>query len=132
MTQDAHVNEIFHIFRRLGANNTNGQQVIAYEILSFASLCCMEQKPIDPHQTSGIATTLMNVNDEWGIERLMWGYTMGCCCLASCQNRVDIILGPGSSLEHFPSSTRVRKALNTAPMHCHIIQCHADFQKAKG
>ena len=64
--------EMFHMLRRLGANDIDGQQVIAYEILSFALLCCTErcgEKPIDPHLTSE-ASTLMDVNDERGLERL--------------------------------------------------------------
>ena len=34
--------QLFHVFRGLGVNDIDGQCVVAYEILSLASLHCME------------------------------------------------------------------------------------------
>ena len=47
------LNELFHVFRGVGASDLDGQCVVVYEILSFASLHCTEQwgKPIDPSST---------------------------------------------------------------------------------
>ena len=58
----------------LGANNLDGQCVAAYEILSFASLSYMEWrgKPINPCNTFGDASTMVDVDDEKGLEWLAW------------------------------------------------------------
>ena len=37
------LNDLYHIFRGVGTNDFDGQQVIAYKILSFALLQCMKQ-----------------------------------------------------------------------------------------
>ena len=57
------LDELFHVFRGVGANDINRQCVVAYEILSFASLHCTEWrgKPIDPNNISGDASTLVDV-----------------------------------------------------------------------
>lgn len=36
------LDQLFHVFRGVGVNDIKGQHV-AYEILLFALLCCMEQ-----------------------------------------------------------------------------------------
>ena len=36
------LDKLFHVFRWLGVNDLNGQCVVAYEILSFALLHCIE------------------------------------------------------------------------------------------
>ena len=68
------LDELFHVFRRVGANNLNGQHVVAHEILSFALLHCTEQrgKPINPHKTCGDASTMVDVDDEKGLKWLAW------------------------------------------------------------
>ena len=37
------LDELFHVFQGMGTNDLDGQQVVAYMILAFASLCCTEQ-----------------------------------------------------------------------------------------
>ena len=68
------LDKLFHVFRGMGANDPDGQHMVAYEILSFASLHCTEQraKPIDPCNTRGDASTMVDVDDEKGLEQLAW------------------------------------------------------------
>ena len=68
------LNELFHIFWGVGANDLNGQQVVAYEILSFTSLCCTDQrgKPKKPHRTHGEAYARVDLNDANGLKCLAW------------------------------------------------------------
>ena len=68
------LDKLFHVFRGVGANDLNGQCVVAYEILLFALLHCMEQrgKPIDPHSTCGDAYTVVDVDDEKALKQLVW------------------------------------------------------------
>ena len=68
------LDELFHVFRGVGANDTDGQCIIAHKILSLASSHCTEWqgKPIDPHKTMGTVSTLVDVHDEKGLERLIW------------------------------------------------------------
>ena len=68
------LDELFHVFTGVGANNLNGQCVVAYEILSFASLHCMEQrgKPINPCKTCRNTSSMVDVDDQKGLERLTW------------------------------------------------------------
>ena len=35
------MDEMFHIFRGVGANDVNGQCIVAYKILALASLLCL-------------------------------------------------------------------------------------------
>ena len=54
--------------------------MLGYKILSLALLCCMEQcngKPIDPHMTMGVMSTMMDVDDEAYLERLVWAVYNG-------------------------------------------------------
>ena len=64
------LDELFHVFWGMGTNDLNGQQVVAYEILTFASLCCTEQssKPKKHHKTHGEAYLRVHLNDVDGLE----------------------------------------------------------------
>ena len=68
------LDELFHVFRGWGENDLNGQCVVAHDILSFASLCCMEWrgKPINPCKTCGDASTMVDANAETGLKQLTW------------------------------------------------------------
>ena len=68
------LDKLFHVFKGVGANDLNGQCMVAHEILSFASLCCMEWrgKPINPCKTCGDASTMVDVDDEKGLKQLTW------------------------------------------------------------
>ena len=65
------LDDVFHVFRVVRATDLDGQCIVAYEILLFASLCCMGQrgKPINPYKTCGDASTIVDVDDEKGLER---------------------------------------------------------------
>ena len=62
------------MFRGVGANDIDGQFMVAYNILLFVWLHCMEWqgKPTDPHHTSGDASTLVDEDDEKGLNQLAW------------------------------------------------------------
>ena len=64
------------------------QHIVAYDILSFASLHCTEWRgrPINPHKTSGDASTMVDVNDEMGLKLLAWAI-------------YDVVLLPGNPLQ---------------------------------
>ena len=64
------LDELFHVFREVGVNDIDRQCVVAYEILLFTLLHCMEWqgKPIDPHNTSENMSTLVDVDDEKGLK----------------------------------------------------------------
>ena len=68
------LNELFDVFRGIGAKDLNRHQVVANEILSFMSLCCMERwgKPKKCCNTHGEASVRMDLNDTDGLECLTW------------------------------------------------------------
>ena len=68
------LDKLFHIFWGVGANDLNGRGVVAYEILSFASVCCTEQqgKPKKCCNTHGKAAVRVDLNDPDGLEHLAW------------------------------------------------------------
>ena len=66
------LNELLHVFRGVGVNDTNGQCVVAHEILSLASLHCTEQQAHRPPHVWGTVSTLVDVHDEKGLEQLTW------------------------------------------------------------
>ena len=68
------LDELLHVFWGMGANDIDRQQVIAYEILTFALLCCMEWhgKPKKHHKMHGEAYLRVDLNDVDGLECLAW------------------------------------------------------------
>ena len=68
------LDELFHVFRGMGANDLDRQHIIAYEILSLASLHCTERrgKPKKHHKMHGEAYPRVDLNDMDSLERLAW------------------------------------------------------------
>ena len=68
------LDELFHVFRGMGANDLDGQCIIAYEILSLASLHCTEQcsKPKKCHKMCSEAYLRVDLNDVDGLKHLAW------------------------------------------------------------
>ena len=115
------LDELFYVFRKLGLNDVDGRQVLAYKILSLTSVCCTERhngKPIDPHMTMGVTSTMMDVDDKAWLERLTWAMYNGVLLLGdvpplSRQHSLDRILSSTYRLiyrgkqdsEHCPTST---------------------------
>ena len=68
------LNELFHVYRGMGVDDDNRLCVVAQEMLSLASLHCTEcrGKPMPSSQTSGTASTMVDVNDELLLEQLAW------------------------------------------------------------
>ena len=111
------LDELFHVFRGVGANDIDGQCVVAHEILSLASLHCMVWwgKPIDPCKTRGTVSTLLDVHGEKGLEQLTWAVYDGVLLtgdlpeLQGQHNWVQIITGTNHLMyrgnrdsEHWP------------------------------
>ena len=71
----------------MGANDLNGQCVVAHEILLFALLHSMEQrgKPINPHKTHGDVSTMVDVDDKKGLEWFAWAIYDGVLLLGDPQ-----------------------------------------------
>ena len=68
------LDELFHVFRGMDANDLDGQCIVAYEILSFALLHCTEWccKPKKCHKTCSEAYLKVHLNDVDGLEHLAW------------------------------------------------------------
>ena len=68
------MDEMFHIFRGVGANNLNGQHVVAYKTLALASLCCMEwcSSAKKCCNTLSDAYPLVDLTDVDDLEHLVW------------------------------------------------------------
>ena len=68
------LDELFYMFLGIGTNDIDGQQVTAYEILTIASLCCMEwhDSPKKPCNTLGDAYPRVVLSDVNGLECLAW------------------------------------------------------------
>ena len=64
------LNELFHMYCEMGVGNDNGLCMVAQEMLSITSLCCTEcrGKPMPSSQTSGTASTMVDVNDKLLLE----------------------------------------------------------------
>ena len=64
------LDELFHVFCGMGADDDDGLCVVAQEMLSLTSLHCTEcrGKPMPSSQTSGTASTMVDVNDELLLE----------------------------------------------------------------
>ena len=68
------LNELFHVYHEMGADDDEGLHVVAQEMLSLTWLCCTEHrgKPMPSSQTSGITSTMVDVNVELLLEQLAW------------------------------------------------------------
>ena len=68
------MDEMFHVFRGVGANNVDGQCIVAYEILTLASLCCTEWCGCAKKHcnTLGNAYPLVNLTNVDNLEHLAW------------------------------------------------------------
>ena len=68
------MDEMFHLFWGVGANNLDGQCVIAYEILALALLCCTEwcSSAKTCCNTLGDAYPLVDLTDVDHLECLVW------------------------------------------------------------
>ena len=73
------LDELFNVFQGVGANDIDGQRIVAYEILTVASLCCMEQhgSPKKPCNTLGDAYPRVVLSDVNGLECLAWAVYNG-------------------------------------------------------
>ena len=73
------MDEMFHVFRGVGANNLYGQCIVADKILALASLHCMEWHGSDKKccNTLSDAYPLVDLNDMDGPERLAWAMYNG-------------------------------------------------------
>ena len=68
------LDKLFYVCRGVGANDVDGQHIIAYEILTVALLRCKERcsNPKKACNTLGNAYPRVNLNDVNGLERLAW------------------------------------------------------------
>ena len=68
------LDELFYMFQGVGANDIDRQHNIAYEILTVALLCCMEQhgSPKKPCNTLGDAYPRVVLSNMNGLECLAW------------------------------------------------------------
>ena len=68
------LDELFHVFRGMGTNDLDGQCIVAYENLSFASLHCTEWcgKSKKCHKICSDAYPRVNLNDVDSLEHLAW------------------------------------------------------------
>ena len=62
------LNEMFYVYRGEGVNDADGQHVVAYEILTVVSLCCMEWHG----NTLGAAYSSVNLSDMDCLQHLAW------------------------------------------------------------
>ena len=68
------LDELFYVYRGVGANDADGQRIVAYEILTVVSLYCTEWcgNPKKACNTLGNAYPRVNLNDVNALERLPW------------------------------------------------------------
>ena len=68
------MDEMFHVFQGVGANDVNGQRVVAYEILTVVSLHCMEWHGCAKkhYNTLGDTYPLVDLTDMDDLELLAW------------------------------------------------------------
>ena len=68
------MDEMFHVFQGVGANDVDGQCVVAYEILTLASLGCKEQHSCARKHcnTLGYRYPLVDLTDMDDLECLAW------------------------------------------------------------
>ena len=68
------MDEMFHIFQGMGANDLDGQHIIAYKILALASLCCTEWCSCTKKgfNSLGNAYSLVDLTDVHDLEHLAW------------------------------------------------------------
>ena len=73
------LDELFHAFKGVGANDIDGQYIVAYEILLLASLHCTEwqMQAHRPLQHQGVHIYLHGRYDEKGLKRLAWAVCDG-------------------------------------------------------
>ena len=73
------MDEIFHIFQGVGANDLDGHGVVAYEILALALLHCMEQHGSDKKRFNTLddAYPLVDLNNVDDLECLPWAVYNG-------------------------------------------------------
>ena len=69
------LDELFYVYRGVGANDVDGQHVIAYEILTLALLHLTEW--CGNPKKAGDAYQRVNLNDVNGLERLTWAIYNG-------------------------------------------------------
>ena len=64
------LDELFHVYCGMGADDNNGLCIVAQEMLSLTSFHCMEHrgKPMPSSQTSGTTSIMVDVNDELLLE----------------------------------------------------------------
>ena len=68
------MNEMFHVFQGMGANDLKGQHIVAYEILALVSLHCTEQHGSDKKCCNTLSNTypLVDLSNMDGLECLAW------------------------------------------------------------
>ena len=121
------LDELSYVFRGMGANDLDGQCIVAYEILSLASLHCTEQcgKPKEYHKMHGEAYLRVDLNDVHGLECLAWAvydrvFLPGNPPVLTGHHDWQwiITLGP-----HSDSSIGEQQQGCTAPMHNCLTKC---------
>ena len=102
------LNELFHVYCGMGVND-DGLCVAVQEMLSLTSLHCMEcrGKPMPSSQTSGTASTMVDLNDELLLEWLAWVFMMVCWSWGIYPHSRDSMIGCGSWQERTSLFTKV-------------------------
>ena len=69
------MDEMFHVFWGVGANDVDGQCVVAYKILALVSLCCTEQHSCTKkccNSLSNMYPLVVDLTDVDDLEQLAW------------------------------------------------------------
>ena len=68
------LNELFYVYKGVGANDADGQHVVAYKILKVVSLHCMEWRSNQKKECNTLeaAYPRVNLSDMDGLEHLAW------------------------------------------------------------
>ena len=68
------IDEMFHILQGMGANDLDGQCIVAYEILALASLCCIEECSSAKKCCNTLSNMypLVDLTDVDDLEHLSW------------------------------------------------------------
>ena len=90
--------EIFHVYHGMGADDNDGLHMVAQEMLSLTLFHCMEcrGKPMPSSQTSGTASSMVDVNDELLLEWLAQAIYDGMLELGHLPHSRDNMIGHGS------------------------------------
>ena len=73
------LDKLFYVYKGVGVNDVDGQRIVAYEILTVASLCCTEQCGSQKKECNTLGATYprVNLSDVNGLEHLAWAVYNG-------------------------------------------------------